>query len=102
MERVVGYDKAAWFSQHSAFVGPLDPGLVQGELQDREAKLAGYRASADEVWLLLVIPEDSPSSWTVVEEVNFEGFYSHFDRAFLLQRLARRFFELPLTQTPFS
>jgi hypothetical protein len=95
MERVAIYDEAVWFAQHSGWAAELDPGLVQGELDDKEGRLAGYRKVVSEVWLLLIIPGDAPSSWIDIQNSDLSHpFRSGFDTVILLDSLGRNWYRL--------
>lgn len=85
---------------HSTSGGTI-PSFRAGEaeirrlLLEKEPNVAGYRASADEVWLVIVAQCKNPeSSFHFFDEGDAPEFTSSFDRAFLVSIGWREFREL--------
>ena len=84
VRRLLGYADH-WHSPRGAFPAEVSVSKVQESLSAKERKLNKYRESYDEVWLLLVVGSEGPSTWGVMHpELGHVEFTSSFDRVFIV------------------
>ena len=90
---------------HSTWGGTI-PSFRAGEaeirrlLLEKEPSVAGYRAIANEVWLVIVAQCKNPeSSFHFIDEDDAPEFTSSFDRAFLVSIGWREYRELSIKRS---
>jgi hypothetical protein len=92
----------------SHFSGPraaLVPALTPSDLREaigrKDLKVRNYRQSYDELWLLLLVAADGPSTWKDLEQDFPDLVYeSHFNRVFVQSRMPPSVRELRVEVRP--
>jgi hypothetical protein len=88
-----------WTTTRAGDVGECLPQAVEAALREKERRLNTYRRRANEVWLILGISEDAPSSFVDVPQATTRQTYeSGFDRVFLVEAFKRRVTELTVSR----
>ncbi len=87
--------RCPWESLHQWDGAQADSGFIQRQIARKESKPRHYRASYDEIWLLLFVRGTSPSSgFDLSSEARAAAYRSPFDRLFVLDLLRRSAIEL--------
>jgi hypothetical protein len=80
-----------WASARGTYVPDLAVGDVEGAIARKETKVLEYRASCDELWLLLVLDGFSPAAYLAISEaVRTHTFTTSADEVFLFEYFDRR------------
>lgn|GEM_PF-4523056 len=84
-----------WGAARGRFVPEWDVAQLQNEINRKKEKPQRYRTGYTEIWLLIVSPFGTPSSWMEMnEEVRNTQFVSAFHRTFLLSSFPLEVVEL--------
>lgn len=87
--------RAHWSAARGRFVPEWDFAQLQNEINRKKEKPQRYRNAYTEIWLLIVSPFGTPSSWMDMnEEVRNAQFVSSFHRTFLLSSFPLEVIEL--------
>jgi hypothetical protein len=88
-----------WGVAHGTVVPLLRQDHIQAKIDNKEKRLAGYRANCQQVWLLIVADGSTPSTrFDFPADVRTIPYKSHFDRAFLMESFSNLIVNLSLTR----